>query len=96
MGNITYLDEWKKEKTNKLECKLPRGFDNIEEFLGYCVSHSQTMDAEFKISHANFLYELAGRSKLTIRSTNQVVPIYEPEMNDLLRIISKKRNPRTK
>ena len=82
-----------KKRGEKSRYEVPNGFDNLGDFLTYCAVRR---DPYFKIGHANFLYELAGRSKLTVRSINQVVLIYEPEMNDLLRIISKKRNPRTK
>src|SRR3990167_1108524 len=93
MDNVIYLDDWKKMEMNKFKLKIPKKFGSIENFLEYCVSHSKTSEPFFDISDANLLYETAGRPQLNVFGRSKRVPIYEAEMNELLKMISKKINP---
>lgn len=77
----------------RMEIDIP-GFENIEDFLGYCELHSRTERALFSGQHINCLYELAG-----------IVPPYQivdagqlfdsipyEEMEEIIDIIENKRN----
>ena len=67
----------------------------LDDFLGYCKLHSQTSVAGFHVNHANALYSMAGYPLIQSSDIAQnylVISIYEPEMNEILEIIERRRN----
>ncbi len=89
-NNITYIDDWKKGRDDISRYKLPKGFESVEDFLGYCATHK----GDFDVAHANLLYKMAGHPPLEDKRKKQVVAMPENEINKLLKIIGERLNPR--
>ena len=59
MTDVIYLDDWKHEKVKEIELYLPSGFSDIEDFLKYCETHSQTPRALFHVNQIRAVHQMA-------------------------------------
>ena len=89
--NIFYMKAWRQRKTNEFESLVPNPFKNLQEFLGYCATHSETPRALFSYAHARTLLKMADYPVEEINEMN-FISIHEGEMNEILDIIKRKRN----
>lgn len=73
---------------------LPEAFKDTDEFLGYCLTHSETERALFSAKQVNYLYELLGMSppcRGNDLRRGVFAPIHSGEMRRILDVISIRR-----
>src|SRR3989344_8829688 len=60
MGNVIYFDKRKREEIKFLESLVPKPFEDLDEFLGYCELHGKTEGAaSFNLNYIYALYKMA-------------------------------------
>ena len=92
--NFISLNEWRKEKSSELESLVPKGFSGLEEFLGYCIIHSETERALFHVEHLNALYMMAGYPACDSNEklTSNFYPLHDEDMKPIIEAIYRRKN----
>jgi len=95
---IVSLNEWKGVKLNELESFLPKNWNNLEDFLGYCEIHSETQRALFHIEQITALYKMAGYpiddlpDEISGKTMGNFYPLHSDYMKPFIEIIRNRKS----